>query len=101
MTPRTPFGMERGGKERKGRGRAPIRLLAQGPPTCKSGPEYTMTMRYTNLRFIIIIIIIVSYRIVSYCSVNTLSSVISLNVDWFLKICALPIESSKFVILIY
>ena len=31
MTPRIPFGRERGGKERKGRGRAPIRLLAQGP----------------------------------------------------------------------
>jgi len=31
ITPRIPFVRERGRKERKGRGWAPIRLLAQGP----------------------------------------------------------------------
>jgi len=44
ITPRTPFGRERG-KEGRGRGRAPIILLAQGHPTCKSGLEYVTLKR--------------------------------------------------------
>ena len=40
MTPGPPLEGKGEGNEGewKGQGRAPIRLLAQGPPTCKSGP---------------------------------------------------------------
>jgi len=42
MTPGPP--LEGKGEENEGKGkgqeRAPIRLLAQGPPTCKSGPAF-------------------------------------------------------------
>ena len=35
-------GKGREGKEGEGRGRAPIRLLAQAPPSCKSGPDQSL-----------------------------------------------------------